>query len=244
METIDYFHSYEDRYRRLREQGVDDWIYRPEELTETFAAVDEFLALAKAEPQKTSIIEFGCGQGHLAEHLIDKGFKYLGIDISVLAITHARRKLRAKGHNSFKLGNVTSLKHVPDNSYDIAIDNQCFHMLVTDVHRWKYLGEIKRILTKNGKVFFRENYQPDEFKESITSIQQFDKLFNDDQKTPHKYTAFVNGEERKVELPRLPARGNNEEGYKNELAAAGFNMEYFKKSQGLCIMYASVSSRI
>lgn len=233
-----YFYLYEERYRRLREQGVDDWVYRPQELSRTFKAVDEFLEHSLTEPSKTSIIELGCGQGHLAEYLINKDYKYLGVDISVLAITRARQKLGTKGNNSFMLGDVTSLKQIPDVSYDITIDNQCFHMLITDEHRCKYLSEIKRILKKDGKGFFQEIYQPDEFTEKIFDIEQFNRKFSGEQKAPQKYSAFVNGKERNVELPGLPARANNEAGYRKELSAAGFNLDYFKIIPGLCIMYA------
>jgi SAM-dependent methyltransferase len=238
-----YFSLYEDRYRRLGEQGVEDWIYRPQELANTFNAVDEFLSYAHSESSKTSIIELGCGQGHLAEYLIDNGYKYLGVDISGTAIQQARKKTYGKGNGIFLLADVTDLSRIPDNSYDLAIDNQCFHMLITDEHRSKYLSELKRVLKKDGKAFFHENFQPDEFRETIKNLDQFNKTFSNDQKGPGNYTAFVNGEKRIVELPRLPARANNEEGYRKELTRAGLNIAYFKQVMTLCTIYTSIMKK-
>ncbi len=235
-----YFDLYEDRYRRLCEQGIEDWIYNPEELASTIKHIDDFLKYTHCKPSKTSIIEFGCGQGHMAKYLLGHGYRYLGIDISETAIQQAIKKTGTKGKNAFILADITELSQIPDNSYDVAIDNQCFHMLITDKHREKYLAEVKRILKNGVKVYFQENSQLDEFKENITSLQQFNKAFSDDQKAPTSYTAYVRGKQRKVELPRLPARANNEEGYRKELKAAGFTVEYFSKERNQCMIYTSL----
>ena len=238
MNDKPYFHLYEERYKRLREQGIEDWIHKPQELTDTFKAIDEFLSYAHSQPSRTSIIELGCGQGHLAEHLLEKGFRYFGIDISETAIQQARKKTGEKGKNAFLLADITDLQQIHDNSYDVAIDNQCFHMLITNKHRNKYLTEIKRILKKDSNVFFHENFQLNEFDTNILNLQQFNKAFTDDQKTPANYTAYVDGKKRIIELPTLPARANNEEGYRKELNKAGFKVEYFQRIMTMCIIYA------
>ena len=234
-----YFKLYDDRYIRLRKSGVEDWVYDPQGLSNTFDFVDEFLRYGSSEPSKTKIIELGCGQGHLAEHLLKKGYKYLGIDISETAIQQALKKTGNLGKSSFLLADITDLSQITDRSFDLAIDNQCFHMLVVDKHREKYLSELKRILKPEGKVLFCENFQVDEFTKKIKNLEQFNRLFDEDEKGLTAYKAHFDGKIKIIDLPRLPARANNEAGYRKELTRAGFRIDYLKRAPALCIISAS-----
>lgn len=235
-----YFGLYEDRYQRLHEQGIDDWIFHPKEIINVSRDINIFLNYACCKPNKTSIIEFGCGQGHLAIYLLDRGYKYTGIDISKSAIRDAGKKLGAKGKNTFFTADITNLKGIKDNSYDIAVDNKCLHMLITDEHRRKYLSEMKRVLKKNGKAFFRDGYKIDGLARNVMKLEDFTKTTNINYTTLNDYTAYIDGKIHKVKLPRIPARPNSEQGYRQELTEAGFSIEYFKKKKDECIFYACV----
>jgi ubiquinone/menaquinone biosynthesis C-methylase UbiE len=233
-----YFSLYEDRFCRLREQGIEDWISDPEETKHIIESVNDFLNYAHCHPLETSIIEFGCGQGHLATHLFGCGYRYLGVDISESAILQAREKTGAKGQKAFLVADVTDLLQVPDNSFDIAIDNQCFHMLVTDEDRKKYLAEVKRVLKNDGKVYFRDNVQQEEFKAKITTFQEFVEKCYGDFSELQDYQAYIHSKRLTIRLPRIPARFNNEQGYRKELEEAGFKIEYFRIVEKHCIIYA------
>ena len=235
-----YFKLYEDRFRRLKEQGIEDWISGPEELISIIKNVNEFLNYAHYHPSVTSIIEFGCGQGHLAASLLGSGYRYLGLDISKSAIMQAKKKAGVKGRHAFLAADVTDLHGFKDGSFDIAIDNQFFHMLVTDEHRKKYLAEVKRILKNDGKAFFHESYRSKEFKAKISSLQEFTETTHGDYTTLHDYPAYVDGKLITARLPRVPARVNNEPGYRKELKTAGFKVAYFTHDETQCIIYASV----
>lgn len=152
-----YFRLYEDRYRRIYQQGIEYWISDPEENARVIRSIEEFLNYACCHPSKTSIVELGCGEGYLANHLLGCGYRYLGIDISESAILKTKTLARDRGQNAFLQADVTDLRQIPDSSFDVAIDNQCWHMLVTDDHRAEYLKEVKRILKNSGKAYFREN---------------------------------------------------------------------------------------
>jgi ubiquinone/menaquinone biosynthesis C-methylase UbiE len=235
-----YFSLYEDRYRRLREQGIEEWIADPAENEHIIESVNNFLNYARCHPAKTSIIEFGCGEGHLAEYLLECGYRYLGVDISESAILQARKKTGAKGQNAFLAADVTDLYQVTDSSFNVAIDNQCLHMLVTDEHRKKYLAEVKRILKSDGKVYFRENIQQEEFKVKISSFREFvEKCYGDYSKL-YDYPAYAGGKHQTIKLPRIPARSNNEQGYRKELEKAGFIVENYSIKGEHCIIYARV----
>ena len=239
-----YFSLYEDRYQCLREQGIEDWISTQEELKHAIKSVDDFLVHSHCRPAKTSIIELGCGQGHLATHLLSCGYRYLGVDIAESAIQQAGKKAGVLGQHAFLLADVTNLQEIQDDSFDTAIDYQCFHMLVVDEHRKKYLAGLKRILNNGGTVFFHEVYRPKEIKTKISSLQDFAKI------TRCKYTttlldypAYVNGKKRNIKLLRIPARANSEKGYKKELKEAGFTVEFFRAEGLSCIMYATLDKK-
>ncbi len=244
MDDKTYFNLYEDRYQRLHKQGIVDWIFDPKEIIDVYRYLDDFLVYVQCNPEKTSIIEFGCGQGQLATYFLTRGYKYVGTDISKSAIRDARKKLGIKGKNTFFVADVTDLYDLKDNSYDVVIDNKCFHMLITDEHRKKYLFEMKRILKKNGKAFFRDGYRSKEIKTKITNIQDFMKITHSDYITLNDYVAYISGKMHKVKLPRLPARANNEEGYRKEFIEAGFTIDYFKKRKMECIFYACVNKKV
>ena len=239
-----YFSLYEDRYRRLRKQGIEYWISDPEENTRVIESVNGLLNYAKCQPSKTSIIEFGCGEGHLAEYLLKAGYRYLGVDISESAIIQAKKKAGVKRQKTFLVADITNLKQVCDNSFDIAIENQCLHMLVTDEHRKHYLKEIKRVLKNDGKAYFRDSIQQEEFKARISTFEEFVEKHYGDYSQLEEYQAYTDGKIMKIKLPRIPARFNNEQGYQKELKAAGFTIDYFNVENELCIIYAHTHENI
>ena len=157
------------------------------------------------------------------------------------AIEKARKYTGDKGRDTFLIADVlndTGL--IPDRSFDVAIDNQCFHMLVTDVHRKKYLGEVKRILKKSGKVFLRENMQKEEFTQEISDFQDWLEKTGNEYDSLHDYPAYKDNKRYTVKVPRVPARFNNESGYRQELEETGFSVEYFELDDWMCTMYVTV----
>ncbi|MFC1947395.1 class I SAM-dependent methyltransferase [Chloroflexota bacterium] len=236
-----YYLRYDERYRRIHARGFERWVSSPEENAGVLKSIDKFLEFVGCGPPETSIIEFGCGEGFVAEHLLSRGFNYLGLDISESAIGKAREYTETKGRDSFLVADILNdLDRIPDGSYNITIDNQCFHMLVTDEHRKKYLSEMKRILKKGGKAFFHENIQEEEFTQEISDFQDWLKKTGNEYETLHDYSAYKDNQRYAVKVPRVPARFNNESGYRRELEESGFRVEYFESDDRLCIMYASV----
>ena len=241
MDEEKYYLRYDDRYRRMHDQGFERWVSSPEENDGVLRNIDKFLEYAGSEPSSTKIIEFGCGEGFVAEHLLSHGYKYLGLDVSESAIEKARQHTGAEGSNLFIVADVLNgLDRIPDASFDIAIDNQCLHMLVTDEHRKKYFNNVKRILKKNGKVFFRENTQREEFTLAISDFRDWLDRTGNEYDTLHDYPAYKGKKRYTVKAPRVPARFNNEAGYRREFEDAGFIVEYFESDEWMCIMYAGV----
>ena len=236
----DYFKLYEDRYRRIYEQGIDYWISDPDDFASQVESIDAFMDYAGCDPSKTRVIELGCGEGHVARHLLERGFSFLGVDISESAIEKAREMTSQKRGGTFIMADVTDLSQVNDRSFHAAIDSMCLQMLVTDDHRARYFTEVKRILKGDGKAYFHENIQQKEFTGKISSFQEFVETCYGDYSELHDYPAYINGKRQTLQLPRIPARFNNEQGYRKELMEAGFNVEHFSISGTQCIIYAGV----
>lgn len=237
-----YYLRYDDRYRRMHDQGFERWVSSLEENADVLDSVDKFLEHTGCEPSQTSIIEFGCGEGFVAERLLSRGYDYLGLDISESAIEKAREHAGTEGRDSFMVADILDdLDRIPESSFDIAIDNQCFHMLVTDEHRKNYLRDVKRILKKGGKVFLRENIQKEEFMQEISDFQDWLDKTGNEYDALHDYPAYKDNKRYTVKVPRVPARFNNETGYRRELEEAGFRVEYFESDDLMCIIYAGVN---
>lgn len=235
-----YYHAYEDRYKRVYSQGIEYWISDPIEIRASTDKLEEFFKYYGLSPTNAKVIEFGCGEGHLAQYLIQKGYQYLGVELSTSAIAKAKQRLDESGiSGNFLLADVTHLDMIADESYYVAIDNFCLQMLVLDVDRHNYLSEIRRILTKQGKAFFREIYQQQVFDEEIKSFDQYIAKFKPDLKTLEDRKVYTQGKYRKIKLPRLPARFNNETGYRKELMNVGLIIDDFQLQQHTCVIYAT-----
>ena len=232
-----YYERYVDRYSRIYAQGVSYWTGNPDEVGAVLRSVDEFLSYAKATPASASVVEFGCGEGFLGEHLLAKGYSYLGIDIAPSALAKARARAGGKA-SAFMLGDVTRLIEVRSDSFTVALDNYCLHMLVTDEDRKRCLSEIERVLTPGGHAWFHEIGQATPFTETIHSLEQFLAAHPIDLDACEAREAFTPGGKRTVQIPRLPARFNNGEGYRREIESSGLKVDLVEARDSGIVVYA------
>ncbi len=232
-----YYRAYEDRYRRVYGQGVDYWTADPDEIATVIKHLNQFFQDTGITPGFGSIVEFGCGEGFLAEYLLSKGYSYLGIDLSPSALEKARHRVR--GYDSkFILGDITDLSDIQADSFDIGLDNFCLHMLVTDEDREKYLAEIHRVLKSSGRVWFHEMGQASQFREKIKSFEDFLAKHPMDLDTCEARPAYTPQGVMTVYLPRLCARFNNCDGYREEIEKAGLKVDLVKARASGIVIYA------
>lgn len=71
------------------------------------------LLIDKVEPGST-ICDTGCGPGHIARYLADKGAKTCGVDLSPAMIEQASA---LNPGIAFETGNMLTLENVPDNAW-------------------------------------------------------------------------------------------------------------------------------
>jgi ubiquinone/menaquinone biosynthesis C-methylase UbiE len=231
-----YYQSYEDRYRRVYAQGVEHWTGDPEEIAIVVGQLDEFLAFIGATPASACIIEFGCGEGFVGEYLLRKGYSYSGVDISPSALEKARSRI-PEHDRSFILGDITRLPDVQSESFDIALDNYCLQMLVTDEDRRRYLAEVHRVLKPGGSAWFREIGQRDRFTDHIESLDDFLAKRPTDLCACEAREAYSRSGKKTIQLPRVPARFNNCEGYREEIRAVGFDVTLAESKKDGIVVY-------
>ncbi len=217
MYAKSHFYQNEDRYRRLREQGVTFWTPDLAAQARVVGEVKKFLA--GYAPEQTSIVEFGCGEGFLAENILQQGLTYTGIDLSPSAIDYARNRYKDNTGAEFILADVTGLQDIRDNSFDAGLDIFFFHMLVEDESRCRYMAEVRRVLKPDAGMLLIQAVRPAEVIVNITGEAD-----------------LSGGKRNNTDLPRIPAHFNNAAGYRRELEHAGFVIVSIGTDPEWCIM--------
>ncbi len=107
----------------------------------------EKIAELVQSPQSLSILDAGCGEGHLIQKMHEKNgqHQYYGLDATPIAAEKARERC---AYATILLGNLTQLPF-PDNYFDIVT---CTEVLEHVPAYEKALSEFERVLKPNGKL--------------------------------------------------------------------------------------------
>jgi ubiquinone/menaquinone biosynthesis C-methylase UbiE len=99
------------------------------------------------------VLEYGCGTGSLAFGLTAAADEVIGIDISDVAIEHARREATRRGLKNalFVVDNAEAMQ-LPDKHVDVVVGSGIVHHL--DIP--KSMAEVRRVLRKGGVAIFAE----------------------------------------------------------------------------------------
>lgn len=96
------------------------------------------------------ILDFGCGQGVLLEHLVSQGFDAMGMEPSEDMRSHAAEKLKAHGKTDRLIaGGVPQFSSLPTASFDVVIMMGVFQYL-SDEDYLMMRREITRVLRPGG----------------------------------------------------------------------------------------------
>lgn len=117
------------------------------------------------------VLDIGCGTGRVAAHLApllaEGGGRYLGFDVSKVAISECRRRYRRWPHMAFhhldvwngdynasgRVAETDTVFPAADGSFDLAFASSVFtHMRRPAVSR--YLSETARVLAPGGRIAF------------------------------------------------------------------------------------------
>lgn len=92
------------------------------------------------------VLDIASGEGYGSQILSSVATHVTGVDISVDAISHARKKYGSVNNISFKTGSLCEIP-MPDNSVDLVV---CFESIEHTMEHDKIMVEIKRVLTCDG----------------------------------------------------------------------------------------------
>ena len=109
----------------------------------------EFLELFTL-PLTANIIDVGGGDSHLADVLLDKGYKNIWVlDISVNAIDRAKKRLgKNAGKVRWIVSDITAFD--PPVQFDFWHDRAAFHFLTTEERIYKYASVAEHAIKKGG----------------------------------------------------------------------------------------------
>jgi ubiquinone/menaquinone biosynthesis C-methylase UbiE len=107
--------------------------------------------LDRIESAGAPVLELGCGEGHLAFQLAERGLSVTAIDLSPDRIERARQRAStsdAKVKPSFITGDLNTMR-LPEGPYACVVAHDALHHLVNLGH---VLDEVGRVLKPGGKL--------------------------------------------------------------------------------------------
>lgn len=107
------------------------------------------------------VLDLGCGSGKGALALGRRGFEVTGIDLSPVAIAHARAQAAREDLSiRFEQGDIAKPLSFPQSGFDAVISNLTLHMFAeAAVHR--VVAECHRCLKSGGLLLFHVNSTAD-----------------------------------------------------------------------------------
>lgn len=182
--------------------------YPNEELCRFFGR--NFFQIKPNLRKNIKILETGCGMGNNLRMISEEGFSTFGIDISEEAIRLSKKLFKKKRLKcNFKVGDFSQTKYI-NNFFDCVVDvfSSCS---LNRVQGEKYIKEVNRILSKNGKFF---TYFPSKKSDMFSFKSQ--KKFDRDTRMCIEKSAY----------PNLPLRFMSMTQYCNLLKKNNFNVSY------------------
>jgi SAM-dependent methyltransferase len=141
-------------------------------------------------PEKSRILDYGCGSGNNSVFLLQKGYEVFGVDVApsfkkLIKMNLNLNHLDASLINNFDIINSDDIYlDYPDNHFDFILSNQVLYYMSSVKHLKKVCLELKRVLRPNGVVFFTmmgtQNYYITHFLKQIHSDRVYEVRIEDE----------------------------------------------------------------
>jgi SAM-dependent methyltransferase len=118
-------------------------------------APDDWIAILEGTGKiKGSVLDSGCGPGRTSLYLADRGYRVLGVDISINAIRRAKKNAAKTGSKAvFQQANMCEFTSF-DRMFDTVVDIGCFHSLYQE-DRASYAANLFRICCPGAVIYLR-----------------------------------------------------------------------------------------
>ncbi|PIV57151.1 hypothetical protein COY52_10405 [Candidatus Desantisbacteria bacterium CG_4_10_14_0_8_um_filter_48_22] len=169
-----YYKYYEDIYKAVFKAGIKSYA-RVVAGTKIYKLPFKKVFDKRLIPPPAKTVEFGCGEGEYSIMFARQGYSVLGIDASPSAIRQARKSARKAGLKNvkFRIGDITNLPFLKDESFNLALDYHCYHCLSKREDRPAYLKEAYRILKPGGIFHMEEMGYPEKPKKMLNYFKKY-----------------------------------------------------------------------
>ncbi len=127
------------------------------------------------------VLDIACGEGYGSAMLANKAEKVIGIDISLEAVQHARRKY-LKENLEFMVGSCSEIP-LPDSSVDLVVS---FETIEHHSQHDEMMLEIKRVLRPEGVIIISS---PDKYNYSIEP--RFKNDYHEKELYQHEFISLI-----------------------------------------------------
>jgi len=215
--------AYEERYRLVFAAGGIHWNDpRP----------NQYLSrLLDQMPASLKCIEFGCGEGYQARFMSSRGHSVTAIDLSPTAISKAIHETPFSDKVDFLVGDITdsSTLELETESFDLAVNIDCLHMMAEDEDRANHFDLIRDVLKTKGRLFLQNGLDLDDVKprskEEAKHLLEAKSIRSKPTGYPLPYKIVTREGERELTLPLCPAcRMLSLNEYILEVTSHGFNI--------------------
>ncbi|GGN79049.1 hypothetical protein GCM10010112_53250 [Actinoplanes lobatus] len=215
----DYYFGYEERYRTVYENGAQLW--------ESERPNASLLQIMQERPDVFSgrIIDLGCGEGRDSLYLLSQGHDVVSVDVSHSALGRARERAAAANLNAsgFMERDIIYLRGFAENSFDLAMNMGCLHMLVNEGQRASHISRVYDIVRPGG--YFIVDHCASEWGKGFFSIPEYEKVAADlvpGKVIPRKIR--VTGGEKNIALEVLPFSERSGDALVEEISRYGFSL--------------------
>ena len=146
----DYF-VHDRKYIEARANGWQGW-GGDERMAHAHIWIERLFSYDQV-PVNGDVLELGCGEGHYARLLAEKGYQVLGVDISPTAIAWAKEKTQKTGVDvDYLVLDLAKPNVLSNKSFDLIADGNCIHCIIGS-DRQIFLANVHRLLKAKG-VFY------------------------------------------------------------------------------------------
>lgn len=142
---------HEEKYQQARAKGWPGW-GGPERMARENIWQERLFSFPAVPPQG-HVLELGCGEGHYARLLAQRGYTVTGVDVSPTAVAWAIEKTQQTGESvTYLVADLSQPGLLPGKMFDLIVDGNCLHCIIGQ-DRATFLGNVSRLLRPGGLFF-------------------------------------------------------------------------------------------
>jgi 2-polyprenyl-3-methyl-5-hydroxy-6-metoxy-1,4-benzoquinol methylase len=147
------YHCHEAAYKKMKEKGIRSWgKFQSAKNKDINSESKRFLNDIFPQPwfpKNGKALELGCGTAPILRWVCKRGFSGLGVDVSKTAIYLAKQQTKERNIH-FKKTDVCSAEIKKIGKFDVIIDGNCLHCIVSVTERRQFLKNASKLLNKDG----------------------------------------------------------------------------------------------